>query len=117
MSRTVERNQLTPQTEEYLWRCPQCGASIRLTSGLAVSMARRAGGCQGCRAKATFERDHALIGLSVDFWARTGAWPQSDAWLEAIPAAGISILGEVHVAQGKQPIAGKTRRNRAAERI
>jgi hypothetical protein len=41
-----------------------------------------------------------LVGLYLDFWVRADAWPQSDSWLEAIPAAGISILGGAHAAQG-----------------
>ncbi|MGD2040419.1 MAG: hypothetical protein PVH11_06315 [Anaerolineae bacterium] len=98
---------LDPKTQEYLWRCPQCGASIRLASELAVSQVRRAGACQGCRAKAVLERNPALVGLYLDFWARADAWPQSDSWLEAIPVAGISILGGAHAPQGTSPTAGE----------
>jgi hypothetical protein len=41
--------------------------------------------CQGCRAKITFQQDPGLIGLFLDFWHRTGKFPKSASWLEAIP--------------------------------
>ena len=107
---------MDPRTQDYLWRCPQCGASIRLAGELAVSLAQRAGGCQGCRAKTAFEGDHTLIGLYLDFWARTDAWPQSDSWLEAIPAGGISILGGAHAAPYRLSIVGKVSADRPAGR-
>lgn len=84
-------NYLDPQTGEHIWRCPQCKASIRFHSELAVTQAEKAGGCHGCRARATFRKNPGLVGFFVDFWARADAWPQSNSWLEAIPAAGISI--------------------------
>ncbi len=77
-------NHLDPQTDEYLWRCPQCGESIRFPNWLALRLAKRAGTCQGCRAKATFERNPGLVGLFMDFWARTDTWPQSNSWMEAV---------------------------------
>ncbi len=86
------------QTGEYLWRCPQCGEHIRFPNLLALRLAERAGGCQGCRAKATFERNPGLIGLFLDFWARADAWPQSPSWMEAVPVPVITFyiqtLGE-----------------------
>ena len=108
---------LDSQTQECLWRCPQCGASIRLANKVAVFLAQRAGGCQGCRAKAAFERDQTLIGLYLDFWARTDAWPQSDSWLTAIPAGGISILGGAHAGQSMLSMAGKASADQPAGRI
>ncbi len=78
---------IDPLTGEFLWRCPQCGEHIRFPNLRALYLAERAGGCQGCRAKATFERNPGLIGLFLDFWARTDAWPQSSSWLEAVTAS------------------------------
>ena len=72
------------QTEEYLWRCPQCRERIRFPNLLGLHLAERAGGCQSCRAKATFERNPGLTGLFLDFWVRTDAWPQSSSWIETI---------------------------------
>lgn len=83
---------LNPLTGEYLWRCPSCGQTIRLSNEVAVRLAERAGGCQGCRAKAAFQRNPGLVGFFVDFWSRAGAWPQSDSWMQAVRGGGISIL-------------------------
>jgi hypothetical protein len=76
---------IDPLTGEFLWRCPQCGEHIRFPSLRALYLAERAGGCQGCRARATFERNPGLIGLFLDFWARADAWPKSSSWMEAVP--------------------------------
>lgn len=75
---------IDPLTGEYLWRCPQCEENMRFPNLLALRLVERAGGCQGCRAKATFEQNPGLIGLFLDFWVRTDAWPQSSSWIEAI---------------------------------
>jgi hypothetical protein len=83
---------LDPQTGENLWCCPQCGELIRLSSRLAACKAELAGGCQGCRAKRTFQDNPELIGFYLDFWARTDTWPQSHCWLEALPASGIAMV-------------------------
>ena len=72
------------QTGEYIWRCPQCGEHVRFPNLVALLLAEWAGGCQGCRAKATFERNPGLIGLFLDFWARSDAWPHSFSWTEAV---------------------------------
>jgi len=74
------------QTRGYLWCCIQCGELIRFPNLMALHLAEQAGGCQGCRAKTTFERNPGLIGLFLDFWARADAWPQSFSWMEAVPA-------------------------------
>ena len=95
---------LDPQTGEFLWRCPECGQSIHLQSQLAVCLAERAGRCQGCRAKVEFEQNPGLVGFFLDFWARADAWPQSDSWMEAIPAAGIPILASAYPAGTAQPV-------------
>jgi predicted RNA-binding Zn-ribbon protein involved in translation (DUF1610 family) len=76
-----------PHTGQYLWRCPECGETIRLSNKAAVYLAEQAGRCQGCRAKATFQQKPGLIGFFLDFWARADAWPQSDSWMEAVPAS------------------------------
>jgi hypothetical protein len=91
---------LDPQTGEFLWCCPQCRKTIWLQSERAVILAEHAGACQGCRAKATFERQPELIGIFLDFWSRSGAWPQSASWMEAIPLSGISVLGHARRARG-----------------
>jgi hypothetical protein len=83
---------LNPLTGEYLWRCPRCAETIRLCNEVAVRLAEWAGGCQGCRAKAAFERNPGLVGFFVDFWSRACAWPQSDSWMKAVRGGGISIL-------------------------
>jgi hypothetical protein len=80
---------LDPQTGEYRWRCPECGETIRFSSPTAVCLAERAGRCHGCRARVTF--NPGLIGFFLDFWARAEAWPQSDSWMDAMPATGVSI--------------------------
>ena len=72
------------QVAEYVWHCPQCGEDVRFPNLLALCLAERAGGCQGCRAKATFEQNPGLITLFLDFWARTDGWPQSSSWVEAV---------------------------------
>ena len=76
---------IDPQTGDFLWRCPQCKKYIRFSSLLAIQLAEQAGGCQGCRAKVTFENDPRLISFFMDFWTRAGAWPQSLSWTEALP--------------------------------
>ena len=50
----------------------------------ALNLAKQAGGCQGCRAKATFEKDPTLIALFLEFWGRTD-YPQSPSWTEVVP--------------------------------
>ncbi len=76
---------IDPQTGQFLWRCPQCKRYIRFSTLLAIELAERAGGCQGCRAKRTIERHPGLVSFYLDFWSRAGAWPQSLSWTEALP--------------------------------
>jgi hypothetical protein len=73
------------QTGEFLWRCPQCQKYIRFPTVRALHLAELAGGCQGCRAKATFERSPGLISIFLEFWVCADAWPQSPSWTEAVP--------------------------------
>ncbi len=76
---------IDPRTGGFLWYCPQCKEYIRFYNLSAMHLAEQAGGCQGCRAKATFERNPGLIGFFLNFWTRADAWPQSHSWIEAIP--------------------------------
>ena len=76
---------IDPRTGEFLWHCPQCKEYIRFYNLSAMHVAERAGGCQGCRAKVTFERNPGLISFFLNFWTRANAWPQSHSWIEAIP--------------------------------
>jgi hypothetical protein len=41
--------------------------------------------CQGCRAKISFEKNPWLIGVFLDFWCRTGNFPESESWLAVVP--------------------------------
>lgn len=66
------------------WNCPQCKRDIYFPNPLALGLAKQAGGCQGCRAKATFEKNPGLIELFADFWDRT-SYPQSSSWTEVVP--------------------------------
>ena len=92
---------LDPRTGRYLWHCPECGATIRLTSPEAVRLVEQAGRCQGCRASAAFRRDPGLASFYLDFWTRTDTWPQSDSWLEAISGSGVPVVGNAGLADGR----------------
>jgi hypothetical protein len=92
------RHILDPKSGQYQWCCPECGEIIRLSSETAVRLAKRAGRCQGCRARATFKQNPGLVGFFLDFWARADAWPQSASWLDAVPASGVPILGNAYSA-------------------
>ncbi len=84
---------IDPNTGEFLWRCPLCGESIRCRDQSEIDELEEEAVCAGCRAKALFESNPEMIGFAVDMWARLDSWPQSSAWMEAIPASGISVLG------------------------
>lgn len=76
------------QEDQYLVLCPACRELIICdTLGIVfhemVWSKRKC--CQGCRAKITFQQDPGLIGLFLDYWYRTGNFPESASWLEAIP--------------------------------
>ena len=76
------------QTGQYFALCPQCRE--RITYGTPDSLYREliSGDqkcCQGRRARNSFERNPALVGLFLDFWYLAGSFPQSTSWLEAIP--------------------------------
>jgi hypothetical protein len=95
-----------PMIGTFLWRCPECGQSIRLKSESAVCLAARAGRCQGCRAKATFQQNPGLVGFFLEYWARTDSWPLSDSWVEFLPALGVSILGSANATARASSLAG-----------
>jgi len=71
---------IDPETGEYVWDCPTCGVSIRVLYKTAVDILINKGKCQGCRARDTFARNPGLRGLFLDFWERTGGYPQSSSW-------------------------------------
>jgi hypothetical protein len=77
-------------TREELYRvlCPQCHCgvpceTIDVVYREMVLCERK--GCQGCRAKISFEKNPRMLGPILDFWCRTGTFPESASWLAAIP--------------------------------
>jgi hypothetical protein len=77
-------------TREELYRvlCPRCHCvfaceTIDVVYREIVLSERK--GCQGCRAKTSFEKSPRVIGLILDFWCRTGNFPESASWLAATP--------------------------------
>ncbi len=72
----------------YLVLCPKCHELIAYgsLSSLHQELVSSDGKCcQGCRARASFERNPGLIGLFLGFWHQTRNFPQSTTWLEAVP--------------------------------
>ena len=82
------------QEDLYWILCPQCHSLISCeTIGVAyreVVLSERKC-CQGCRAKISFEKNPGLVGVFLDFWCRTGKFPESDSWLEAVPQKQINL--------------------------
>ena len=77
------------QEGKYVVLCPKCQTLIDYdTLGIVyhemVWSKRKC--CQGCRAKISFQQDPSLIGLFLDYWYRTGNFPESASWLDAIPS-------------------------------
>jgi hypothetical protein len=77
------------QEEQYVVLCPKCRRLITYeTLGMVyremVLSQRKC--CQGCRARVSFEQNPGPIGVFLDFWRRTGNFPESTIWLEAIPS-------------------------------
>jgi len=75
------------QEDQYVLLCPQCHQlitydTLSLVYREIVWSERKC--CQGCRAKISFERDPGLIGVFLEFWYKTGNFPESLSWLEAI---------------------------------
>lgn len=76
------------QEGKYVIRCPKCQRLIGYdTLGIVyhemVWSERKC--CQGCRARISFEQNPGLTGAFLDFWHRTGHFPESTSWLEAFP--------------------------------
>ncbi len=82
---------------KYVVVCPQCHHLIAHDSLEALyqeMVCRDPQCCQGCRARLTFEREPGLVGMFLDFWYRTGKFPDSDSWLEVIPHLQLSLWGK-----------------------
>ena len=72
--------------------------------------------CQGCRARISFIKNPELVGLFLDFWYRTGAFPQSTSWLEAIPQAQFILWAKaIRAAFQREETQGLQRFNRRIE--
>ena len=82
--------------DQYLALCPVCRQQVTYATAEALHRELRGAmtaGCQGCRAKRSFEQNPGLIGVFLDFWYRTGTFPQSPSWLEAIPPSQFNLWG------------------------
>ena len=74
--------------DRYRVLCPQCHClvtyeTIEIVYREMVLSERKC--CQGCRAKVSFEKNPRLVGVFLNFWCRTGNFPESASWLEAVP--------------------------------
>lgn len=65
------------------WTCSNCGVTVSFSNEGARGLAIQAGGCQGCRARTTFNKKRGLLGLFLEFWERT-SYPTSSSWTEAV---------------------------------
>ena len=80
--------------DQYRVLCPQCHClvtcdTIEIVYREMVWSERKC--CQGCRAKISFEKNPRVIPLFLDFWCRTGNFPESASWLEAVPQKQFSL--------------------------
>lgn len=91
MAVTQSKRLFDPCRNQIVWRCPKCGEEIHFPNLGALKLSERAGGCQGCLAKATFERKPGMFYIFLDFWMRTNRWPESDSWMEAIPSVSYEV--------------------------
>jgi hypothetical protein len=85
------------QEDKYMVVCPKCHKLITCNSLDSLYHEMVWNGrqcCQGCRAKISFERDPGLIGMFLDFWYRTGKFPESDSWIEAVPQPQLNFWGK-----------------------
>jgi len=85
------------QENKYWVVCPKCHALIIYPSLDSLYHEMVWGDrqcCQGCRARITFEKEPGLIGMFLDFWYRTGKFPESDSWLEAVPQPQLNLWGK-----------------------
>lgn len=83
-----------PQKDQHAVLCPECHEVIlyRTIETLYREMVRSGRKCcQGCRARVTFMKDPGVIGMFLDFWHRTGKFPESDSWLEAVPQPQLNL--------------------------
>ena len=74
--------------DQYRVLCPQCHClvtceTIEIVYREMVMSERKC--CQGCRAKISLGKNPRIIGVFLDFWCRTGNFPESSSWLAAIP--------------------------------
>jgi hypothetical protein len=82
------------QENQFLALCPECKNLVHYrTAGIAYRemVANEWKCCQGCRARRCFEERPELIGPFLDFWRRTGLFPESASWLANIPARGFNL--------------------------
>ncbi len=85
------------QKGQYVSLCPQCHEVVSYCTLNALYREMAEGDrqcCQGCRARITFEKDPGLIGMFLDFWSRTGKFPESNSWLEAVPQPHLNLWGK-----------------------
>lgn len=76
------------QGDQYKVLCPECHCLITCdTIGIVCRemVLSEQMCCQGCRAKISFEKNPWLIGVFLDFWCRTGNFPESESWLAVVP--------------------------------
>jgi hypothetical protein len=74
--------------DRYVALCPACHRLVTYPALHSLYLAmvwRERLRCQGCRAKISFERNPGVIGTVLDFWHKSGTFPQSPSWVEAIP--------------------------------
>jgi len=85
------------QEDRYVILCPECHRLIAYDAPdvlyLEIVWSERQC-CRGCRAKISFQYDPGLIGTVLDFWHRTGSFPQSPSWVEAVPRQQCTMWGE-----------------------
>ena len=74
---------IDPKNGEILWQCPKCKHVVHIKNESALALVKKAGACQGCRAKATMQKKPELIGIFLDFFADAGA-PESPSWMDAV---------------------------------
>jgi hypothetical protein len=72
---------------KYLVLCPRCRGLVTYETFDSVyreMVLSERKCCQSCRAGISFEHAPDLIGIFLDFWSRTGNFPESASWLEAV---------------------------------
>jgi len=86
-------------TQEGLYRvlCPRCQClttyeTLDIAYREMVLSERKC--CQGCRSRISFEKNPGIIGMILDFWCRTGNFPEVTSWLAAVPQKQFSLWAE-----------------------